>query len=95
MNAQRVALDMPVDHDAAPAVAHMPLRGQVLVPGAEVLGIRCTRRRAIAPDCRVPSMQRAVCDDRDSLAQGVDRDISAPDIGEILGGCAGLEPAMR
>jgi hypothetical protein len=37
MNAQRVSLDMPIDHDAAPAIAHMPLRRQVLVPGAEML----------------------------------------------------------
>ncbi len=34
MNAQRVPLDMPIDHDAAPAVAHVPLRRQVLIPGA-------------------------------------------------------------
>jgi hypothetical protein len=91
MNAQRVALDMPIDHDATPAVAHMPLRGQVLVPGAEVLGIRCTRRRPVTPDGWIASTQRAVCDDGNGLAQGIDRDIPAPDIGEILGGRAGLE----
>ena len=90
MNAQRVALDMPIDHDATPAVAHMPLRGQVLVPGAEVLGIRCTRRRPVTPDGWIASTQRAVCDDGNGLAQGIDRDIPAPDIGEILGGRAGL-----
>lgn len=82
---------MPVDHDAAPAVAHMPLCRQVLVPGAEVLGIRCARRRSVAPDGRIANPQRAVCDDGDGLAQGIDRDIPAPDIGEILGGRAGLE----
>ena len=92
MNAQRVPLDMPVDHDAAAAIAHVPLRRQVLVPGAKVLGIRCAGRRSVAPDCRISGMQRAVGDDGNGLPQRVDRDISAPDIGKILGGCARLEP---
>ena len=39
MDAQRVSLDVPVDHDAATAVAHVPLRGEILIPGAEVLGV--------------------------------------------------------
>src|SRR5208282_4041840 len=77
MNAQRVPLDMPIDHDAAPAVAHVPLRRQVLIPGAEVLGIRCARRRSVAPDCWIAGAQGAVRDDCDSLAHGVDGYISA------------------
>src|SRR5208282_5021118 len=67
MNAQRVPLDMPIDHDAAPAVAHVPLRRQVLIPGADVLGIRCARRRSVAPDCWIAGAQGAVRDDCDSL----------------------------
>ena len=85
-------LDMPVDHDAAPAIADVPLCRQVLVPGAEVLGIGCAGRRSVAPDRRIAGMQRAVGDDGDGLPQRVDRDVSAPDIGEILGGRARLEP---
>ena len=60
VNAQRFPLDMPVDHDAAAAVADVPLRRQVLVPGAEVLGIGRAGRRPVAPDRRVAGVQRAV-----------------------------------
>ena len=47
---------MPVDHDAAATVADVPLRREVLVPRAEVLGIRGAGRGAVAPDRRVAGM---------------------------------------
>lgn len=39
MDAQGLPLDVPVNHDAAPTVADMPLGHEVLVPGAEVFGV--------------------------------------------------------
>ena len=60
---------MPVDHDAAAAVADVPLRHQVLVPGAELLGVGGTCRRALAPDAGVAGTQGGVDDLRDRLAQ--------------------------
>jgi len=39
-----------VDHDSGPAVAGVPLRQQVLVPGAEFLGVRCAGGGRLAPD---------------------------------------------
>ena len=50
VDAHRAALDVPVDHDAAPAVAGVPLGHQVLVEGAEVLAVRRAGGRALAPD---------------------------------------------
>ena len=40
MDAGCLALDMPVNHDTAAAVAHVPLGHQVLVPGAKLLRVR-------------------------------------------------------
>src|SRR5260370_15502874 len=45
-----IASSRLVDRDAPPAVANMPLRGEVLVPCAEVLGIGGAGGRAAAPD---------------------------------------------
>lgn len=53
MDAQRFALDVPVNHDAATAVADMPLCRQVLIPGTEVLGIGRARICAGSPDCGI------------------------------------------
>ena len=92
MNAQRVPIDMPIDHDTAPAVADVPLRSEVLVPGSEVLGIRCAGRCPVTPDPRIAGAQRAIGHNGNGLPQRIDRDISAPDIGEMLGRRAGLEP---
>jgi hypothetical protein len=37
VNAQRIFIDVPVDHHAAAPVMDVPLRGEVLIPGAEML----------------------------------------------------------
>ena len=60
MDAQRFPLDIPVDHDAPAAVAHLPLGRKVLVPSAEVLGIGRAGGCAFAPDSRVAGIQRAL-----------------------------------
>src|SRR5260221_10597025 len=43
---------MPVNHDAFTAVAHVPLRHEVLITGAELFGVRSAGRRRLAPDMR-------------------------------------------
>ena len=78
MYAQRILVDMPVDHDAAPTITDVPLRGEVLVPGSEVLGIGCAGRRAVTPDLRIAGMQRAVGNNGNGLWPRVDRNVSAP-----------------
>src|SRR4051795_6800473 len=52
MDAHRTALDVPVDHHPAPAVAGVPLGHQVLVEGAEVLAVRSAGGRALTADRR-------------------------------------------
>jgi hypothetical protein len=92
MYAQRILIDMPIDHHTAPAIADVPLRGEVLVPGSEVLGIRCAGCRAVTPDPWIAGMQCAVGDNGNGLSQRVNGNVSASDIGEIFGGRAGSEP---
>ena len=49
MDAHRMAFDVPVDHDAPAAISDVPLGHEVLVQGAEVLGIRGAGGRARPP----------------------------------------------
>src|SRR5260370_23905483 len=81
MDAQRVALDVPVNHDAPPAVANMPLGGEVLVPRVEVLGIGGAGGRAAAPDRRVTGTQRAVGDDGGCATPCLHADVAPTDVG--------------
>ncbi len=91
VDAQRFSLDVPVDHDAAAAVADVPLRREVLVPGSEVLGVGRAGRRPIAPDGRVAGVQRAVGHDGDRPPQRVDAEVAPPHVGEVLVGHPGLQ----
>ena len=91
MNTQRILIDMPVNHDAAPSIADVPLGREVLVPGSEVLGISRASRRSVAPDTRIAGMQCAVGDDGDSLPQRIGGDVSPSDVSEVFRGRAGLE----
>lgn len=77
MDAQRVALDVPVDHDAPPTVADMPLRGEVLIPRAVVFGVGRTGSRATAPNGRIAGMQGAIGDGGDRTAHSVHIDVAA------------------
>ena len=81
---------MPVDHDAAAAIARMPLRGEVLIPCPEVLGIRRACGRPFAPNGRVSRAQRAVGHDTDCLPQAFGTDVAFSDIGQVLVRDAGL-----
>ena len=92
IDAGAVALDMPVDHDTTATVADVPLRHQVLIPGAELLGVGGTCRRALAPDARMAGTQCGVDDLRDRLAQALARDeapahIEQLPVGEIILAC--------
>ncbi len=73
MDAQRLALDVPVDHYAAAAVAHVPLRGEILVPGPEVLRVRSAGSGAVSPNRRIARVESPVRDDGSRLAQLVPR----------------------
>ena len=62
---------MPVNHDATATVADVPLRHQVLVPGAKLLGIGGTCRRAFTPNAGVAGTQGGVDDLGDRLAHAL------------------------
>jgi hypothetical protein len=83
VDAQALLFDMPVDHDPAPAVADVPLRGKVLIPGAEVFGVGGTSGCSIAPDRWVAGVQRAVGHGCNRVPEPVGRDIAAARVGQI------------
>ena len=76
---------MPVNYAATPAITHVPLRGEILVPSPVVFGIGGTGCCARSPNGRISGLQRAVGNDRNCPAQSIDADIAAPDICQILG----------
>ena len=78
MDAQRLSFDVPVNHDAAAAVADVPLGREILVPSPEMLRIRRAGRCSVAPDGGIAGVQRAIGDDGDGLAQSFDANITAP-----------------
>jgi hypothetical protein len=57
VDAQLLALDVPVDHYAGPAVADMELRHQAGVPGAEPLGV-AGDGGGVAPPAWIPVFSR-------------------------------------
>lgn len=93
MDAQGFPLDVPVDHDAAPTIAGVPLGGQVLVEGAEVFGIGGAAGGPLAPDRRVTGAQGPIGHDGDGPAERFDGDVAAPDVGQILVGHSDMAPS--
>src|SRR5713101_1942013 len=75
---------MPVDHDAWATIAHMPLREEVLVPGAEPFRVTRTRGRPFAPEGGIAHREDRVTDLRNGGAEGLRVNIAAPDIEQIL-----------
>ncbi len=67
-------------HDAAAAVAGVPLGEQVLVPGPEVSGVRCHRRRSGAPQPAVAGGEGGVGDLDGDLPRGLGGEVAAPDV---------------
>ena len=53
MNGGRFAFDVPVDHHAAPAEAHVPLSNEVLIPGTELFRVRGAGRSPFTRDVRM------------------------------------------
>ena len=76
-------LHVPVDHDAASAIADVPLGHQVLVPGAELFAVGGTGRGALAPDVAQGRGERGVDDPADGLAQSGFLDETPTYIGQI------------
>src|SRR5215471_21556930 len=62
IDAHRLFLHVPIDHDASSAIPDVPFRHQILIPGAKLLGIRGTGGGPFAPDVRVSNGKRGVGD---------------------------------
>ena len=60
---------MPVDHDAAPAIARVPLGHQVLVVGTELLGVGRAGGGGVTLNSRVANAEDAVDNFGDGCAQ--------------------------
>src|SRR5208283_1020570 len=75
---------MPVNHDAAAAIAAMVFSKQILVPGPELFGVRCTGSRSLAPDLGQPRGERCVHHPGCGLAQSLCGNESAPDVEKVL-----------
>src|SRR3954462_15920597 len=84
MDAHRTALDVPVDHHPAPAIAGVPLGHQVLVEGAEVLAVRRAGSRALTSDPGGTRGERRVDHTPGRIAQGVGVEITASREQEFL-----------
>src|SRR5215510_5082564 len=75
---------MPVDHDPWAAIAHMPLRQEVLVPGAEPFRVTRARGRPLAPEGGIAYREDRVTDLRNGGAEGLLVYVAATDIEQIL-----------
>lgn len=71
MDAQRVSLDVPVNHDAATFVANVPLGSPVLIPCTEVLGVGRARCSVMTPNGRIASVQGSMGHSCDRMTQRI------------------------
>lgn len=76
-------LNVPVDHHAAPAVAHVPLRHEVLIPGAKLFRVRGAGRSPLTPDVRMSDTKDRIDHSPDGIPH------------MIFGDEATLRPAFR
>jgi len=83
VDAGRVLLNMPVNHDALTAVAYVPLCHEVLIPGAELFGIRSAGRRRLTPDMRQSDPKHAVDDLGNGFAERLLADETSTHIDQI------------
>src|SRR5262249_57043780 len=83
LDAAQFLLPVQVDHAPWPAVAHMPFSDQILVPGAELLRVRGTRRGALAPKIGISNAKNRIAHARDCRPQMLFRDVPAPDILQV------------
>src|SRR3954451_17926327 len=84
MDAHRTALDVPVDHHPAPAVAGVPLGHQVPVEGAEELAVRSAGGRALTPDPGVTRGERVVDHTPGRIAKRVGADVTAANVEQLF-----------
>ena len=75
---------MPINHDAATAIARMPFRHQVLVVGAELFGVGGTGRGGLAPDGGLADGERAIDDFGDGRAQRFLVHVAALDVAQLV-----------
>jgi hypothetical protein len=71
VDAGRMFLDMPVDHDAAPAIASVPFGHQVLIIRPELFRVGGTGGGDITPDRRLANLKGAVDDGGDRRTQRI------------------------
>jgi hypothetical protein len=83
VDADRMPFNMPVNHDAFTAVAHVPLRHEVLIPSAELFGVRCAGRRRLAPDMRQANPKHRIDNLRNGFAEGLLADETSAHIDQI------------
>ena len=62
---------MPVNHDAAPAIAGVPFGHQILIVRTELFGVGGTGGRDVTPDRRLADLEGAVDDGGDRRAQRI------------------------
>ncbi len=84
IDAGRLTLDMPVDHHPASAIARVPFRHQVAIPGSELGGIRTAGRARLAPDRRIADRQCRVGHACRCGTQRVRVDIAAVDMEQFV-----------
>ena len=76
-------LYMPVNHNALTAVAYVPFRHEVLVPGAELFGVRSAGCRRLAPDASQANLKHPIDYFGDGLAERLLADETSAHIGVI------------
>ncbi len=86
VNAGRLLVDVPIDHDARPAIAYVPFGQQILVPGGELLGIRSARRRCLSPDVRQAGLQDRIDNGTDGRTQVLLGDVAATNVAQRIAG---------
>ncbi len=101
MDGHRFLLDVPVDQDAAAAVARVPFGEQVLVVGAEVRRVGRDCRGALPPDRGVAGGERRVGELDGDGAGAVDGEVPAGGVAQVgfavavVAGSDGADPGVR
>ena len=92
---------MPIDHDAAAAVACVPFGQQVLIPGPELLRVRSARCRSFSPYLRRSRPHGGIHDFSDGGAELILIDVAAANVeqvlivGALLSGAHALDASIR
>lgn len=90
MNTDGILLYMPVDHHPATFVASVPLGHQILVPGAELLGVRGAGGGGLTPNVGQPDAKDSIGHIANRLRKRRFRDKLTLDLAQIRGADAML-----